>query len=94
MYRVLYRQYRPSSFADVWGQPQVTELLKRLYPFYLEQTSRAGADPEAPLNAAGAIAVHIRHIREKIEINPADPRYLKVIWGKGYKMSPPVSNIR
>ena len=41
---------------------------------------------EAPLNAAGAIAVHIRHIREKIEINPAEPRYLKVVWGKGYKM--------
>jgi DNA-binding response OmpR family regulator len=30
--------------------------------------------------------VHIRHIREKIEINPAEPRYLKVVWGKGYKM--------
>ena len=41
---------------------------------------------EAPLNAAGAIAVHIRHIREKIEINPAEPRYLKVVWGQGYKM--------
>ena len=34
-----------------------------------------------------AIAVHIRHIREKIEINPKDPRYLKVIWGIGYKIS-------
>lgn len=32
------------------------------------------------------VAVHIRHIREKIEINPAEPRYLKVVWGKGYKM--------
>lgn len=32
------------------------------------------------------VAVHIRHIREKIEIDPADPRYLKVVWGKGYKM--------
>ena len=32
------------------------------------------------------VAVHIRHIREKIEINPADPRYLKVVWGQGYKM--------
>ncbi len=41
---------------------------------------------DMPLNAAGAIAVHIRHIREKIEINPAEPRYLKVVWGKGYKM--------
>ena len=41
---------------------------------------------DIPLNAAGAIAVHIRHLREKIEINPAEPRYLKVVWGKDYKM--------
>ena len=32
------------------------------------------------------VAVHIRHLREKIEINPSDPRYLKVVWGLGYKM--------
>ena len=32
------------------------------------------------------IAVHIRHIREKIEINPKEPRYLKVVWGQGYKV--------
>ena len=32
------------------------------------------------------VMVHIRHIREKIEINPSDPRYLKVVWGIGYKM--------
>lgn len=32
------------------------------------------------------IAVHIRHLREKVEVNPADPRYLKVVWGQGYKM--------
>ena len=38
------------------------------------------------LNADNALAVHIRHIREKIEYNPAEPRYLKVVWGKGYKM--------
>ena len=41
---------------------------------------------DVPLNAAGAIAVHIRHLREKIEIDPAHPRYLKVVWGLGYKM--------
>ena len=33
-----------------------------------------------------SIAVHIRHLREKIEIDPAEPRYLKVVWGQGYKM--------
>ena len=41
---------------------------------------------DAPLNADSVLAVHIRHIREKIEIDPAEPRYLKVVWGKGYKM--------
>ncbi len=34
----------------------------------------------------GTVAVHIRHLREKLEIDPADPRYLKVVWGQGYKM--------
>ncbi len=41
---------------------------------------------ENPMTADNTIAVHIRHIREKIEINPAEPRYLKAIWGHGYKM--------
>ena len=41
---------------------------------------------EAPLDSGGAVAVHIRHLREKIEIDPSAPRYLKVVWGQGYKM--------
>jgi len=41
---------------------------------------------EAAMGSEGAVAVHIRHLREKIEINPSDPRYLKVVWGQGYKM--------
>lgn len=41
---------------------------------------------ETPLGAEGSVAVHIRHLREKIEINPGEPRYIKVIWGRGYKM--------
>ena len=41
---------------------------------------------EEPYGAENAVAVHVRHIREKIEINPAEPRYLRVIWGKGYKI--------
>ena len=36
-------------------------------------------------NSDSTVAVHIRHLREKIEINPAEPRYLKVVWGQGYK---------
>lgn len=41
---------------------------------------------ESALGSEGAVAVHIRHLREKIEINPSEPRYLKVVWGQGYKM--------
>ena len=41
---------------------------------------------DLPYGSEGTVAVHIRHLREKIEINPAEPRYLKVVWGQGYKM--------
>ena len=41
---------------------------------------------EDAIGADNTVAVHIRHIREKIEINPKDPRYLKVVWGVGYKV--------
>ena len=41
---------------------------------------------EAAIGADNTVAVHIRHIREKIEINPKEPRYLKVVWGVGYKV--------
>ena len=41
---------------------------------------------EKAIGADNTVAVHIRHIREKIEINPKDPRYLKVVWGVGYKV--------
>ncbi len=41
---------------------------------------------DTPIGAEGTIAVHIRHIREKLEIDPGNPRYLKVVWGKGYKL--------
>ena len=41
---------------------------------------------EPALGSESAVAVHIRHLREKIEIDPSQPRYLKVVWGLGYKM--------
>ena len=41
---------------------------------------------DEPYGAESTVAVHIRHLREKIEINPAEPRYLKVVWAQGYKM--------
>lgn len=41
---------------------------------------------EEAIASDNIVAVHIRHIREKIEINPKEPRYIKVVWGQGYKM--------
>ena len=38
------------------------------------------------IGSESSVAVHIRHLREKIEINPSEPRYIKVVWGRGYKM--------
>ena len=40
---------------------------------------------EEPYGAESTVAVHIRHLREKIEISPAEPRYIKAVWGQGYK---------
>ncbi|MBQ7859760.1 MAG: response regulator transcription factor [Faecalibacterium sp.] len=43
----------------------------------------------APVSGEGAVAVHIRHLREKLEIDPANPRLIKVVWGQGYKLEKP-----
>lgn len=53
--------------------------------FSLAQIYRRVWNDEA-LGAESTVAVHIRHLREKIEIDPADPKYIKVVWGQGYKM--------
>ena len=42
---------------------------------------------ESGTGSESAVAVHIRHLREKMEINPSDPRYIKVVWGQGYKFA-------
>lgn len=41
---------------------------------------------ESLIGSDNTVAVHIRHLREKLEINPAEPRYIKVVWGQGYKI--------
>jgi DNA-binding response OmpR family regulator len=41
---------------------------------------------EEPYGAESTVAVHIRHLREKLEITPAQPRWIKAVWGQGYKM--------
>ena len=53
--------------------------------FSIEQIYESIWQEEA-IAADNTVAVHIRHIREKIEINPREPRYLKVVWGVGYKV--------
>ena len=53
--------------------------------FSIEQIYESIWNEEA-VGADNTVAVHIRHIREKIEINPKEPRYLKVVWGVGYKV--------
>lgn len=53
--------------------------------FSIEQIYEMVWNEEA-LGADNTVAVHIRHIREKIEINPKEPRYLKIVWGVGYKV--------
>ena len=53
--------------------------------FSIEQIYRNIWNEEA-IGADNTVAVHIRHIREKIELNPKNPRYLKVVWGVGYKI--------
>ena len=44
---------------------------------------------DEPYGAESTVAVHIRHLREKVEINPAEPRYIKAVWGQGYKFAGP-----
>lgn len=69
-----------------------TEFL--LLKFFMENLGRVFSPKEIyrrvwkddPLGAENTVTVHIRHLREKIEINPASPDYLKVVWGHGYKM--------
>ena len=56
--------------GQVFSPNQIYEQVWNDYPFQNENT----------------VAVHIRHLREKVEYNPAEPRHLKVVWGRGYKM--------
>jgi DNA-binding response OmpR family regulator len=69
--------------------PKEYDILKLL----MENPGKVYSSPElyravwndAAYRAEGTVAVHVRHLREKLEINPAEPRYLKVVWGQGYK---------
>ncbi len=77
------------------GEPiSLTPTELQLLKFFMENTDQVFAPGDIyrrvwnddPLGAENTVTVHIRHLREKIEINPARPDYLKVVWGHGYKM--------
>lgn len=78
---------------QVFLTPKEYSILK----FLMEHTGECFSPPEiyravwgdVPIGVNNAVAVHMRHLREKIEINSASPRYLKVVWGKGYKFERP-----
>ena len=75
---------------DISLTPKEFEILKLLMSepgrvFSLKDLYRSVWN-EAPIGNEGTVAVHIRHLREKIEIDPANPRYIKVVFGQGYCM--------
>ncbi len=84
-----------SKAVTLDGEPiSLTPTELQLLKFFLENTDKVFSPREIyrfvwnddPLGAENTVTVHIRHLREKIEINPARPDYLKVVWGHGYKM--------
>ena len=77
------------------GEPvNLTPTEMMLLKFFMENTDKVFSPKEIyrkvwnddPFGAENTVTVHIRHLREKIEIDPARPDYLKVVWGHGYKM--------
>ncbi len=84
-----------SKSVIIDGDPvSLTPTEYQLLKFFMENTDQVFSPKEIyrrvwnddPLGAENTVTVHIRHLREKIEINPASPDYLKVVWGHGYKM--------
>lgn len=85
-----------SKTVTLGGDPvDLTPLEYSLLKFLMENPGKVFSSKElyqavwgaAPVAGEGAVAVHIRHLREKIEIDPANPRLLKVVWGQGYKLA-------
>ena len=84
-----------SKTVTVDGEPvNLTPTELQLLKFFMENLDKVFSPKEIyrriwkddPYGAEGTVAVHIRHLREKIELCPAEPRYLKAIWGQGYKI--------
>lgn len=84
-----------SKTVTVDGEPvSLTPIEYKILKFLMKSPGKVYSSDEIyraiwkdePYGSESAVAVHIRHIREKTEINPSDPRYLKVVWGQGYKI--------
>ena len=75
-----FRQVSPATISVMLGRMENRGLVFSSSQIYENVWN------EPSYGADNIVAVHIRHIREKIEINPKEPRYIKVIWGHGYKM--------
>ncbi|WP_308539764.1 response regulator transcription factor [uncultured Murdochiella sp.] len=76
------RSLTPLEFSILWL------LMEHPGRVYSSEEIYEAVWQEDSAGSVATVAVHIRHIREKIEINPREPRYLKVIWGRGYRMEP------
>ena len=84
-----------SKTVTLDGEPvELTPLEYSLLKYLMEHPGKVFSSRElyravwgaAPVSGEGAVAVHIRHLREKLEIDPANPRIIKVVWGQGYKL--------
>ena len=73
---VIWAQIKCRSVMELYRQMAVALKVPLLVPIWHEK----------PLGAENAVSVHIRHLRQKLEIDPSQPRYLKVVWGLGYKL--------
>lgn len=76
------RSLTPLEFSILWL------LMEHPGRVYSSEEIYESVWQEDSAGSVATVAVHIRHIREKIEINPREPRYLKVIWGRGYRLEP------
>lgn len=77
------------------GEPvSLTKIEYNILKFFMQHPEEAFTPKEiyqkvwndSPMGNENTVAVHIRHLREKLEYDPANPRYLKAVWGRGYKM--------
>ena len=77
---------RPRRFGKTLNMSMLEQFFSIKYAGRGELFEGLSIWNEEAYGAENTVAVHIRHLREKIEYNPAEPRYLKAVWGRGYKI--------